>query len=185
MPVTEVSTRPSPPASAKARIRAPRREDGAGVWDLVQGTAGLDDNSMYCNLLQCTHFAATCALAEIDGEVVGWMSGYIPPESPDVLFVWQVCVSEKARGQGLARRLIASVLARDVCSNVRRVHSTITNDNAASWALFGSIADALGADLTRQPHFKRDDHFDGRHETEHLVSIGPFERAPLPLRRVA
>ena len=90
MPVTEVSTRQSPPTGAKAQIRAPRREDGAGVWDLVQDTAGLDDNSMYCNLLQCTHFAATCALAEIDGEVVGWMSGYIPPESPDVLFVWQV-----------------------------------------------------------------------------------------------
>lgn len=185
MHLTEASTRTARPASRQAHIRAPRREDGAGVWALVQDTAGLDDNSMYCNLLQCTHFAATCALAEIDGEVVGWMSGYIPPETPDVLFVWQVCVSERARGQGLARRLIASVLTRDVCAGVRVVHSTITKDNAASWALFGSIAESLDADLNRQPHFKRDDHFDGQHETEYLVSIGPFERTALPLRNAA
>ncbi|NDV86777.1 diaminobutyrate acetyltransferase [Aurantimonas aggregata] len=183
MQTTELSRRKVP--SARIHLRAPRRQDGADVWALVQGTAGLDDNSMYCNLLQCTHFAATCALAEIDGAVVGWVSGYIPPETPDVLFVWQVCVSEKARGQGLARRLIASVLARDVCSDVRVVHSTITEANKASWALFGSIADSLEADLNRQPHFERDDHFDGRHETEYLVSIGPFERAALPLRDAA
>lgn len=183
MPLTAFSQ--AQPASRPARIRAPRREDGAGVWALVQETAGLDDNSMYCNLLQCTHFAATCALAEIDGVPVGWVSGYIPPETPDVLFVWQVCVSERARGQGLARRLIASVLARDVCSDVRFVHSTITRDNEASWALFGSIAESLDADLDRQKHFERDDHFDGRHETEYLVSIGPFERAALFLRDAA
>jgi L-2,4-diaminobutyric acid acetyltransferase len=170
---------------ANARFRAPQPEDGAAIWALVQDTKGLDDNSMYCNLLQCTHFAATCALAEIDGRVVGWVSGYIPPKAPDVLFVWQVCVSERARGQGLARRLIASVLARDACAGVRVVHSTITQDNAASWALFGAIADSLDADLTRQPHFERDDHFDGRHETEYLVSIGPFERDALSLRDAA
>jgi L-2,4-diaminobutyric acid acetyltransferase len=185
MHLIDVSTRKTLPTGRKAHIRKPRPEDGAAVWALVQDTAGLDDNSMYCNLLQCSHFAATCALAEIDGAVVGWMSGYIPPEDPDVLFVWQVCVSESARGQGLARRLIGSVLARDVCSDVSAVHSTITKDNEASWALFGSIAESLDADLNRQPHFKRDDHFDGQHETEYLVSIGPFERDALPMRSVA
>jgi L-2,4-diaminobutyric acid acetyltransferase len=167
------------------RIRAPRREDGAGVWQLISDTTSLDDNSMYCNLLQCSHFASTCALAEMDGEIVGWVSGYIPPEHPDTYFVWQVCVAEKARGKGMAKRLINAVLARKVCANVTQVQSTITKDNKPSWALFGSIAETLDADLVRQPHFKRDDHFAGLHDTEFLVTIGPFERAALPVRSAA
>lgn len=166
-------------------IRAPRREDGAAVWQLVADTAALDDNSMYCNLLQCSHFAATCALAEIDGEIVGWLSGYIPPDHPDTFFVWQVCVTEKARGKGLAKRLIGAVLARDVCGEVTRVQSTITSGNKPSWALFGAIAETLDTDLTRQPHFRRDTHFAGRHETEFLVTIGPFAREALPVRSAA
>jgi L-2,4-diaminobutyric acid acetyltransferase len=167
------------------RIRTPKREDGSRVWKLVRDTAALDDNSMYCNLLQCSHFASTCALAEIDGEVVGWASGYIPPEDPDVLFIWQVCVSEKARGQGLAKRLVSSILARDVCADVERIQSTITSANKPSWALFGSIAEKLETDLVRKPHFRREDHFDGQHDTEFLVSIGPFERAQVGVRSAA
>ena len=166
-------------------LRAPKREDGAKVWQLIADTEKLDDNSMYCNLLQCSHFAATCALAELDGEVVGWVSGYIPPESPDTFFVWQVCVSEKARGQGMAKRLINSVLARRVCKDVTKVQSTITKDNKPSWALFGSIAETLDTDLVRAPHFKREDHFAGLHDTEFLVTIGPFEREALPVRSAA
>lgn len=166
-------------------IRAPLNEDGARVWQLVSDTASLDDNSMYCNLLQCSHFSSTCAIAEMNGETVGWLSGYIPPEHPDTFFVWQVCVAEKARGQGLAKRLINAVLARKVCAGVTRVQSTITKDNKASWALFGSIAETLDAELARKPHFKRDDHFAGKHDTEFLVTIGPFEREALPVRSAA
>lgn len=166
-------------------IRRPRREDGAAVWRLVAQTDALDDNSMYCNLLQCSHFASTCALAELDGEIVGWVSGYIPPEHPDTYFVWQVCVAGKARGQGLAKRLINAVLSRKACRAIENIQSTITRENEPSWALFGSIAGTLDANLVRQPHFERDGHFEGRHETEFLVTIGPFAREALPVRSAA
>ncbi len=166
-------------------IRRPGREDGAAVWKLVADSATLDTNSMYCNLLQCSHFAATCAIAEMEGEIVGWVSGYIPPEDSDAYFVWQVCTAERARGQGIAKRLIRSVLARSVCAGVTRLQSTITANNAPSWALFGAMADTLDTELTRAAHFRRDAHFDGQHDTEYLVTIGPFERSTLPVRRVA
>src|SRR5687768_5620385 len=90
-----------------ANIRAPRGTDGAAIWSLIQAQPSLDDNSLYCNLLQATHFAGTCALAEQDGEFVGWVSGYVPPEQQEMLFIWQVCVDKAAQGQGLGRRLIA------------------------------------------------------------------------------
>jgi L-2,4-diaminobutyric acid acetyltransferase len=157
-------------------FRAPRKADGVRIWALIRSIEALDDNSMYCNLLQCSHFASTCALAEIDGRPVGWISGYLPPEKPDTLFVWQVAVHPDARGRGVAKRLLHELLRRKACSKVRHIHSTITRDNEASWALFRAVADDLDAPITDDAHFERDAHFGGRHATEHLVEIGPFER---------
>ncbi|MGV8988321.1 MAG: diaminobutyrate acetyltransferase [Cypionkella sp.] len=156
-------------------IRAPQPEDGPQIWRLIEAAGALDSNSLYCNLLQCTHFAETCAVAEMDGEVVGWMSGYVPPAQPDTLFVWQVCVAEAARGCGLGQRLITSVLARPKAAKLRHVDCTITKTNAASWALFRKVARALDADLKSEPHFLRETHLDGEHESEIRVTIGPFE----------
>jgi L-2,4-diaminobutyric acid acetyltransferase len=157
-------------------IRPPRASDGAAVWRLIRDTDALDDNSLYCNLLQCSHFSATCAVAEMQSEVVGWMSGYVPPDKPDTLFVWQICVGEQARGRGLARRLIADVLARPESAEVQHIECTITADNAASWGLFEAIARQLGARLARRTHFSRDVHFDGLHDSEFQVTIGPFDK---------
>src|SRR3546814_3094851 len=125
--------------------RPPRstRTDTLFPYTTLFRSAALDDNSLYCNLLQCSHFAGTCALAEIDGRAVGWISGYLPPEKPDTLFVWQVAVHPEARGRGVGKRLIRELLRRKACSRVRYIHSTITRDNRASWALFRAIADEL------------------------------------------
>ncbi len=155
-------------------LRTPTAEDGAAVWDLIRNCEPLDRNSLYCNLLQCDHFADTCVLAEKDGETLGWISGYIPPSEPDTLFIWQVAVSENARGMGLAGKMLQDLLDREVCEDVSRLKTTITRSNDASWALFRRFADRQDAGLKRTPHFKRDDHFEGRHDTEYMVTIGPF-----------
>lgn len=157
-------------------FRTPTDEDGSAVWQLIQDINALDDNSMYCNLLQCTHFAETCALAEREGELLGWISGYRPPSDPDALFVWQVATHPAARGQRVASRLIHWVLDRPWNGDIVQVHSTITRTNKASWALFGSIAEAYGAELHHEPHFERERHFDGGAATEYLVRIAPLQR---------
>jgi L-2,4-diaminobutyric acid acetyltransferase len=158
-------------------LRAPTMEDGADVWDLIQDCSPLDENSMYCNLVQCEHFADTCVVAELEGEVVGWVSGFIPPGEPETLFIWQVAVGEKARGMGVARRMLAHLLERPACAEVRQLKTTITADNEASWALFNSFADRLDATLERDAHYEEDAHFGGRHATEYMVTIADFEAA--------
>ncbi|MDF1585276.1 diaminobutyrate acetyltransferase [Marinimicrococcus flavescens] len=162
---------------AEIVLRRPTAEDGEAVNALIGSSGALDENSLYCNLLQCTHFADTCRLAERDGEVVGWVSGYLPPAEPDTLFIWQVAVSASARGKGLAKRLVTDLLRDAPCRHVRRIKTTITPDNAASWALFHSVAEGFGAPLTHRAWFERDAHFGGQHDTEHLVAIGPFGSA--------
>jgi len=158
-------------------FRKPAPEDGSEVWALIRACEPLDVNSMYCNLIQCDHFADTCILAERDGVPVGWISGYRLPDALDTLFVWQVAVSPDARGLGLGSEMLDRLLSRADMEGVRALQTTITRDNQASWKLFRSLAERHGGTLTDEPHYKKQDHFDGEHATEYMVTI----RFPAPV----
>lgn len=162
------------------RFREPVATDGPAITALIAACPPLDSNSAYCNLLQCTHFAAHCVVAESRGAVVGWVSGYRPPSAPEQLFVWQVAVAAGARGQGLARRMICALLGRPASAGVRHVITTITADNRASWALFEGLARGLDAGLEKTVLFDRDAHFGGAHATEWQARIGPLSANSIP-----
>ena len=157
-----------------AQLRSPIARDGTAVNQLIQHCPPLDPNSVYCNLLQCSHFADTSVIAEVDGEVAGFISGYAVPSRPDTLFIWQVAVGDKARGQGVATRMLRHILDRPREQRFRYLETTITEDNKASWALFTGLSQKLDAAIEHVLHFDREAHFDGQHETEMLVHIGPF-----------
>lgn len=162
-------------SSPKLVLRCPQPEDGADVWRLIGLCPPLDTNSMYCNLLQATHFAETSVSAAQSGEsLLGFVSGYRLPSRPQTLFIWQVAVSQAARGQGLAKRMIKHILARPANSDIDRIETTITESNDASWALFTSLAKDLSANLDKKVMFDEAQHFDGEHATEMLVTLAPI-----------
>jgi L-2,4-diaminobutyric acid acetyltransferase len=156
-------------------LRPPKVSDGFAITTLIQNSPPLDVNSAYCNLLQATHFADTCIVAEQDGQIVGWISAYRPPKDLSRIFVWQVAVSLEVRGQGLAKKMLNSLLCRESVKDANYLITTITKDNQQSWALFESFASARNLTMVKTPHFEKDPHFLGAHETEWLVEIGPFE----------
>ncbi|HLT91527.1 MAG TPA: diaminobutyrate--2-oxoglutarate transaminase [Woeseiaceae bacterium] len=171
----------SPPTAAARGdaapvFRRPTAADGVRVHDLVAACPPLDANSLYCNLLQCTHFADTSIVAERDGELVGWVSGYRRPDDARTLFVWQVAVHESARGTGLGRRMLLELLDR--LADIRWLHATVTPDNDASRALFRGVARASGAPFAEQRGFERATDFGGRHASERLIVIGPIPPRP-------
>jgi len=165
MPKESITARRSTPD-----LRKPNVGDGAAIWELIRDCEPLDENSMYANLIQADHFRDTCVVAEIDGEIVGWISGHMIP-SEDAFFVWQVAVSPKARGLGLGKSMLVELIERDETEKATALKTTITEDNDASWGLFRSFARHIGGDLTDAPYFKQDTHFGGAHDTEHLVKI--------------
>jgi len=167
--------------SLAIELQIPTAEDGMSVYELVQNCPPLDTNSAYCNLLQCSHFADTSVAAVLygddgQGQLVGFISGYILPGKPDTLFIWQVAVSDKARGQGLASKMIQHILQRPNCAQISFIETTITESNGASWALFERAAQSLNTELNRSVMFEKQTHFKGEHDTEMLVRIGPFSR---------
>ena len=158
-------------------IRKPAAEDGVAVHRLIAACPPLDTNSLYCNLLQCTHFADSCAVAESEGAVVGFLSGYRLPHAPDILFVWQVAVGETARGTGVAGQMLQHILRRPENAEVRYIHTTITRANASSWAFFRKFAKTLDSQCAEELCFGQNVHLAGEHASEFLLRIGPFDLA--------
>ncbi|MFA7553637.1 MAG: diaminobutyrate acetyltransferase [Spongiibacteraceae bacterium] len=156
------------------QLRAPQSQDGYAVNQLVARCKPLDTNSLYCNLLQCSHFSGTSVAAFLNDKLVGFISGYLVPERNNTLFIWQVAVDESARGLGLAGKMIFNLLGRESCKAVEFIETTITEDNPASWALFKGQARRLDTALEHSLFFDKVIHFNSEHESEMLVKIGPI-----------
>ena len=163
-------------------FHVPTSADGMALHALVAACPPLDTNSLYCNLLQCSHFAATTILAKRRDTLVGAISGYLVPdadpaaEAATTLFVWQVAVAESARGLGLAKTMLLELLARPACRRTRFLHTSVTPDNTASFALFRASARQLSAPVNETLWFAREREFGGDHADEILLEIGPFSR---------
>jgi diaminobutyrate acetyltransferase len=152
-------------------LRSPTVEDGATLWRLAAESAVLDVNSSYAYLLWCRDFGRTSVLATVGGEAAGFVTGYIRPDQPDTLMVWQVAVDSKHRGRGLATRMLDHLVDRHVDESVAWLETTVTPDNQASARLFASFAEARGAELARVPAFPAE-LFPDEHESEVLFRIG-------------
>lgn len=155
-------------------LRSPDLKDGMAVFNLIANCAPLDTNSSYCNLLQCSHFSTTSVVALQGDDVVGFISGYSIPDRPNTLFVWQVAVSQKARGLGLASLMLSHILHRPSNGHIEYLETSITEENQPSWKLFKSFAKKNRATFTSSEWMHKHTHFDGAHDSEWLVRIGPF-----------
>lgn len=158
----------------KASLRKPTPADGFALNQLIVASPPLDPNSVYCNLLQCTHFSDTAIAAELDNELVGFVSGYVLPARPHTLFIWQIVIAESMRGQGLAKQMLRQLLSNLDSRKLRFIETTITEDNQASWGLFRSFARDLDTELKSRVFFEQDQHFGDQHDDEHLLQIGPI-----------
>ncbi|WP_432038798.1 diaminobutyrate acetyltransferase [Streptomyces cucumeris] len=160
-------------------LDTPRVEDGAAIWRIARDSKTLDLNSSYSYLLWCRDFAATSVVArDASGGPVAFITGYIRPERPETLVVWQVAVDDAFRGRGLAATLLDGLTRRVAGLGVRGIETTITPDNTASNRLFTSFAERHGAPVEREVLFHGELFPDGGHEPEVLYRIGPLADRP-------
>lgn len=157
-----------------ATFRKPNLDDGADVWELVKDIKVLDLNSSYSYLMWCSYFSETSIVVELNGKIVGFVSGFLKPTTPNRLFVWQVAVCESQRGKGYASSMVKQLLKRDACSEVRYIDTTVTPSNKASQKLFAGLARDLNTDIQVSPCFTANDFPEKGHEDEMIHQIGPF-----------
>lgn len=158
--------------AAPIQLERPHAAEGRELWRLARG-CGLDLNSPYCYLLWCRDFARTSVVARDGKAAVGFVTGYVRPDAPDTLFVWQIAVDGAYQGRRIAHRMLdhlGMVMAELGC---RHMEATVTPDNVASMRTFESFARAQGAALGRHPGFSSV-MFPGHHPPEDLIRIGPL-----------
>ncbi|MDH6625351.1 L-2,4-diaminobutyric acid acetyltransferase [Streptomyces sp. LBL] len=167
-------------AQADLQIDRPSVADGAALWRMARDSKVLDLNSSYSYLLWCRDFAATSAVARDEqGEPVGFVTGYVRPDQPHTLLVWQVAVDASQRGRGVAAALLDGLAARTAAERgLTTVETTITPGNTASERLFTSFAERHGARLEREVLFDAGLFPEGTHDPEVLYRIGPLSLAP-------
>ncbi|MGW5635946.1 diaminobutyrate acetyltransferase [Streptomyces sp. NPDC003832] len=163
-------------AQADLQIDRPEVTDGGALWRIAKDSEVLDLNSSYSYLLWCRDFAGTSAVARDErGEPVGFVTGYVRPDRPHTLLVWQVAVDDAHRGRGIAARLLDGLVARVGGSHgVTHVETTVSPGNTASERLFASFAERHGAALEREVLFDTGLFPDGPHDPEVLHRIGPL-----------
>lgn len=119
------------------------------------------------------------AFEENGKQPVGFISGFIRPDDPDTLFIWQVAVHESERGQGLATKMLFELLERNDCQSVRYLEATVSPSNKPSQNLFLGLAQKLHTNYQVSDYFATEDfpqdESEEEHEAEWLYKIGPFK----------
>ncbi len=159
--------------SADIRFRAPRASDGLRIWESVRDDGVLEENSAYCYVLLCSHFAAHGIIAERDSELAGFVTAYRPPSDPEAVFVWQVGVAPAGRGQGLGKTMLKRLIRRPANRNANYLSATVAPDNEASNRLFAGFARDENARMERRKGYEPA-LFPAGHEPEPLLRIGPL-----------
>jgi diaminobutyrate acetyltransferase len=160
--------------SADVLIEVPGVADGSELWRIARDSKTLDLNSSYAYLLWCRDFARTTRVARVGGVVAGFVIGYVRPDAPDTVVVWQVAVDSAYRGAGLAARLLDGLLGGTADQGVRYLETTVTRDNVASNRTFTSLAKRWQTGFQHTELFPSEVFPDG-HDAEYLYRIGPVK----------
>ncbi|MBY6308952.1 diaminobutyrate acetyltransferase [Alcaligenes faecalis] len=170
--VTAADPAPSDPALI---LRAPLLRDAAAIHQLIADSPPLDLNSEYLYLLLSEHFSQTCVIAQRGEQIDGFISAYFLPDRPDVLFVWQVAVHERARGRRLGQAMLDHLKQHLRGRSLRYLETTVSPGNRASRGLFAAMARRWGVPMQEQEFFDTALFADQAHEAEPLLRIGPLD----------
>lgn len=154
-------------------LRSPKMSDGKAVFNLIKSSPPLDLNSLYYYYVLCRDFAKSSIVAEQDGKIVGYISGFIKGKTRKKLFVWQVAVDSSQRGKGLAS-LMLNQLVTNMPPEVFDLETTISPSNIASQGVFKKFAKANKFKLEVSEFLSAEDlalEGEEAHEEEQLYTI--------------
>jgi L-2,4-diaminobutyric acid acetyltransferase len=118
-------------------------------------------------------FSDTCVVAEYDGKIVGFSSGYISQSRDDTFFNWETVVHKDYRGNNLQKRMLLHQIKE---TNVKYFEGTVNPSNKVSEKNFVELAELLNTKFQKRVLFDEEDFENDGHETEILCRIGPISQ---------
>ncbi|SFL55199.1 L-2,4-diaminobutyric acid acetyltransferase [Paenibacillus sp. 1_12] len=92
-------------------------------------------HNLYVYWMLENYYASTCKVVEIDNEIIGFVSG-MPSADKLSLFIWQICIHQDYRNQGIATLLLDSSIFSAREKGYQFMDLTISKGNMASQMFF-------------------------------------------------
>ena len=159
------------------QIRNVKLEDIKEVYKLLVANrpyVGL--NSRYTYFLLAKDFSDTCVVAEHDGKIIAFSSGYVPPSRPDTFFSWETVVHRDYRGHSLQKHML---LHQIEITSAKYFEGTVNPSNKISEKNFLELAELLNTKCETKMLFTEEDFENDGHEAEVLYKIGPISQNQL------
>jgi L-2,4-diaminobutyric acid acetyltransferase len=110
-------------------------------------------------------------VAICNNEIIGFLIGYLKPNDPNCLFLWQGFVLEKFRKKSITSTMVKKLLNSEISQVVKSVEATICPSNIPSIKLIESITKEKKGRL-KTTEFISAENFKGTsHEQELLYRI--------------
>ncbi len=170
-PVSGPGGRPQPIAVTHRR---PTEGDHSKVVGVVDDWAGGRRVHDGLPRLWFRHFAGTSLIAETpDGELAGFLAGFVSPDRPDEAVIVCLAVSPNLRRAGIGRGLVERFASDAQARGVRRVVTAVWPGDHAMSAFHGAIGFEVDAGPGTQNRYGTASHpdYDSEREDRAIFSL--------------
>lgn len=120
----------------KIIIRKAKEEEFLNVYEFVSRCNLLENYAEHFYKIMLRYFGNSCFIADYNGDIVGFVLGFVSQIYDKTYFLWQVGVDESMRGEGIGKMLLETVEKEMRKLGCNRIELTIYPKNIPSKRLF-------------------------------------------------
>lgn len=152
----------------------PSIEDAPYIYQLAQQTPQLDSYPEYFYLLWCRDFKNTSLIVKKNNYIEGFIIGYMRPNEPSTLLIWQQAMDKRILNKGVGIKLLHKLTNTCKALGTKHIEATISPENKSAERTLIGISRLLDTNIEKKEIFSQS-HFNESHHEEILVRVGPFE----------
>jgi phosphoribosylamine--glycine ligase len=120
-------------------VRSPNETEFMRIHRFVKSCDRMEKYPEHLYRIVLRYHGDVCFVAESKGRIVGFVMGMRSEREPEKIFIWEIGVNRKMRGQGVATRLLNAMESKALDMGCRRMEATIDPANRASYSLFEKL----------------------------------------------
>ena len=123
----------------KATLRKAKEERFLNVYEFVSRCNLLENYPEHFYKIMLRYFGNSCFVADYNGNIVGFVLGFVSQVHDKTYFLWQIGVDKSMRGKGIGKMLLEKVEKEVRKLGCNRIELTIDPKNMSSKRLFEKI----------------------------------------------